>query len=74
MTFDDSLQVIELAPYSAAYFELARRLPAIGEYLALGDKLIIAGDGVVLKLVADGATEWDSNDLRAVLNGFEGSL
>jgi Ca-activated chloride channel family protein len=74
MTFDDSLQVIELAPYSEAYFELARRLPAIREYLALGDDLIIAGDGVVLKLTVDGATEWDSNDLRAVLSGFEGSL
>ncbi len=74
MTFDDSLQVIELAPYSEAYFELARRLPAIREYLALGDQLIIAGDGVVLKLVADGATEWDSQSLRAVLNGFQGSL
>jgi Ca-activated chloride channel family protein len=74
MTFDDSLQVIELAPYSEAYFELARRLPAIREYLALGDDLIIAGDGVVLKLTPDGATEWDSQDLRAVLNGFEGSL
>jgi Ca-activated chloride channel family protein len=74
MTFDDSLQVIELAPYSEAYFELARRLPAIREYLALGDDLIIAGDGVVLKLTPDGATEWDSKDLRAVLSGFEGSL
>ncbi len=74
MTFDDSLQVIELAPYSEAYFELARRLPAIREYLALGDRLIIAGDGVVLKLVADGATEWDSQSLRVVLNGFQGSL
>jgi Ca-activated chloride channel family protein len=74
MTFDDSLQVIELAPYSEAYFELARRLPAIREYLALGDDLIIAGDGVILKLVPDGATEWDSNDLRAVLSGFEGGL
>jgi Ca-activated chloride channel family protein len=74
VTFDDSLQVIELAPYSEAYFELARRLPAIREYLALGDKLIIAGDGVVLKLVADGATEWDSQSLRTVLDGFAGSL
>jgi Ca-activated chloride channel family protein len=74
MTFDDSLRVVELAPYSEAYFELARRLPAIREYLALGEELIIAGDGVVLKLVADGATEWDSQDLRTVLSGFEGSL
>jgi Ca-activated chloride channel family protein len=74
MTYDDSLQVIELAPYSEAYFELARRLPAIREYLALGDDLIIAGDGVVLKLTPDGATRWDRNDLRAVLSGFEGSL
>jgi Ca-activated chloride channel family protein len=74
MTFEDSLQVVELAPYSEAYFELARRLPAIREYLALGDDLVIAGDGVALKLTPDGATEWNSRDLRAVLEGFDGSL
>ncbi|UCC72231.1 MAG: VWA domain-containing protein [Gemmatimonadota bacterium] len=74
MTFDDSLQVIELAPYSEAYFELARRLPALTPYLALGERVIIAGDGVALELTPDGATSWGSSELRSVLQAFEGSL
>jgi Ca-activated chloride channel family protein len=74
MTFDDSLQVTELAPYSEAYFELARRLPAIRAYLALGDDLIIAGDGVALKLAADGATTWSGSELRTLLQAFDGEL
>jgi Ca-activated chloride channel family protein len=74
VTFDPSLRVIEVAPFSEAYFELVNRLPGIGRYLALGEDLVIAGDGVTLKLGRDGITTWSSNELRVVLHGFEGSL
>ena len=72
--FEPSLHVIEVAPYSAAYFELVEVLPALKQYLALGEQVIIAGDGVALKLATDGITDWKSRDLRAVLHGFEGSF
>ncbi|KPK79435.1 MAG: hypothetical protein AMS25_12625 [Gemmatimonas sp. SM23_52] len=74
LSFDTSLQVIELAPFSDAYFELVRRLPALRPYLAMGEQVLIAGDGVALKLSPDGLTTWRSSELQTVLHGFEGSL
>ncbi len=74
MTFVDSLQVIEVAPFSDAYFELAERLPALTPYLALGEQVIIAGDGVALAVTPDGVTVWKAAELRVVLRGFERGL
>jgi hypothetical protein len=69
-----SLKVIELAPFSDAYFELIRRLPAVKPYFALGDQVIIVGDGMALRLTPDGATTWKSGELKSVLRALEGSL
>jgi Ca-activated chloride channel family protein len=72
--FSDSLEVVQVAPYSEAYFQLLKHLPALADYFALGESLAIAGDGVALELTADGVTTWSARELRAVLDGFEGSL
>jgi hypothetical protein len=74
MEFEASLKVIEVAPFSEAYFELLRRLPALKTYFALGEQVIIAGDGVALELTPDGVTSWKSSELRTVLEALEGSL
>jgi Ca-activated chloride channel family protein len=74
LRFDPSLQVIEVTPYSEAYFELARRLPALRTYLSLGDRLVIACDGLALKLDEGGMTAWRTKDLEAVVRAFDGEL
>ena len=74
MTFETSLQVVEVAAFSDAYFQLVERLPALKSYFALGEHVIIAGDGVALELAADGATKLSRGQLRTVLKGFENSL
>lgn len=74
LSFDPSLQVIEVAPFSDAYFELVRRLPALRPYLAISEQVVIAGDGVALKLSPDGVTTWKTSELQTVLRGFAGSL
>ncbi len=74
VTFETSLKVVEVAPFSEAYFELVRKLPAIKAYFALGDRVTIAGDGLALKLTPGGATTWQSSELKAVLRALEGSL
>jgi hypothetical protein len=74
VTFETSLKVIELAPFSEAYFELVRRLPAIKAYFALGERVVIAGDGLALRLTPDGATTWKSSELEAVLRALDGNL
>jgi Ca-activated chloride channel family protein len=72
--FHHSLQVIGLAPFSDAYFELVRRMPELKQYLALGARLLIAGDGVALEVAPDGQESWRPGELDAVLKGLEGSL
>ncbi|UCG75216.1 MAG: hypothetical protein JSV95_10820, partial [Gemmatimonadota bacterium] len=74
LNFVTSLNVIELAPFSDAYFELIRRLPAVKPYFALGDQVVIAGEGLALRLTPDGATTWKSGELKSVLRALEGSL
>ncbi len=71
---DTSLQVIEVAPFGEAYFQLVSQLPALKPYFALGERVVIAGEGVAIKLVADGADRLSARQLRSLVRGFEGSL
>jgi Ca-activated chloride channel family protein len=71
---DTRLKVVKVAPFSEAYFELVESLPALAQYFALGERVVVAGDGVAIELTPDGSTKLSSNELRAVLRGFEGSL
>ncbi len=73
LRFDPSLEVIEVAPYSEAYFELVKRLPNLAAYFALGERVVIAGEGVALRLAPEGITKWGSRHLAAVLAAFEES-
>ena len=72
--FETGLRTIEIVPYSQAYFELVRRLPALKIYFALSDRLLIVGEGVALKLAPGGVTELSSAELRTIVEGLDGSL
>jgi Ca-activated chloride channel family protein len=71
---DTTLQVIEVAPFSEAYFELVSQLPALKPYFALGERVVIAGEGVAIELTAEGASRLSARQLRLLVRGFEGSL
>ncbi len=71
---DTSLKVVRVAPFSDGYFELVKNLPALAQYFALGDRVIVAGEDVAIELAPDGQTTLGSRELRALLRGFEGSL
>ncbi len=73
LRFDSSLKVIEVAPFSEAYFELVKRLPKLAAYFALGERVVVAGDGLALRLAPEGVTTWRSKNLAAVLAAFEES-
>ena len=68
--FERSLKVVEVEAFSPAYFELVRRLPALAPYLALGDRVLVAGDGLAVKVGPGGRTEWQASDLRRVVRAF----
>jgi Ca-activated chloride channel homolog len=72
MTHRDSLRVTEVAVYSDAYFALARALPELNEYLALGDEIVIAGKQGSIKITASGITSWSAGQLNRVVQSYRG--
>ncbi|MDO8666053.1 MAG: VIT domain-containing protein [Gemmatimonadales bacterium] len=72
-THQDSLRVVEVAPFSEAYFQLVRSLPQIAPFLSIGDEVLIAGRRASVKLTATGATTWRPGQLDAVVRAFRGA-
>jgi len=69
----DSLRVIEVAPFSEAYFQLVRVLPGVAQYLRLGDEVLVAGRRASIKVTASGTTAWRAGQLDAVVRAFRGA-
>jgi Ca-activated chloride channel family protein len=65
-----SQRLVQVAPFSDAYFELLARLPGLKPFLALGERVIIAGEGIAIELSADGADQWPAGELAAVAAAF----
>lgn len=74
LQFETDMRVIAVAPFSEAYFELTRRLPALRVYFALGERLVLAGDGLAIELSESGRTRWSRGELAEVLAAFARSL
>jgi len=53
---------IKIKAYSAAYFELAKKYPAINKYLALGDKLVLKIEGKTVEISSEAGVS-DIKDL-----------
>ncbi len=61
---DEQLPVLQIAPYSDAYFELLRRQPKLQRYLALGEEVILRLEKAVVQITPSGksqlsAREWE---------------
>jgi len=69
LRFSDE-RVVKIAPFSAAYFELIERLPELKPFFALGDRVIIAADGLAIELADSGAGSLTANELDAVVRAF----
>ena len=73
----DEPPIVVVAAFSPAYFELLRRIPELASLVAVGDRVMIAGDGLTVKIV-DGADdpaalrEWESGSLERVVVAFGG--
>jgi hypothetical protein len=65
-----SQRLVRVAPFSDAYFELLARLPGLKPFLALGERVIIAGEGIAIELSAGGTGEWPAGELAAVAAAF----
>ena len=69
LRFSDE-RVVQVAAFSAAYFELVERLPVLIPFFAVGQRVIIAADGLAIEIADTGATEWTGAELEAVMRAF----
>ena len=52
--YTPSMRTIAVKPYSSAYFALVQRLGELAAPFALGDRVVVAGRGVAVRLAPDG--------------------
>src|SRR6266478_6186405 len=60
----DSLRVVNIAPYSEAYFALLKALPDLREAAALEPAVLVAGRRASIKIEARGKTRWNPGELE----------
>jgi Ca-activated chloride channel family protein len=64
--YDGSAEPIRVKAFSEAYFELLRRVPEIGRYLALGDEVIFIMKGKAVRVGAEGAEILPETELKSL--------
>jgi Ca-activated chloride channel family protein len=69
----DSLRVVSVAPFSKAYFAIARALPELKQSLAAGDAVLVAGKQASLKVAAGGRETMSDAEIRAFVRAFRGA-
>ena len=69
----DSLKVVAVAPYSDAYFALARALPEIAPCLGVAEDVLIAGRRSSIRITAAGTSAWRPGELEQLVRAFRGA-
>ncbi len=70
--FTSGMKVRAVAPFSAAWFELAKARPWLRPQLAAGYPLVLAGARVALRIEEGGLTQWAAGELERFLAEYEG--
>jgi hypothetical protein len=68
----DSVPVVSVAPYSTAYFELARALPEILPGLGLGEPVVISGRHIAIRIADGGLMTLTPDKLASTVREFRG--
>jgi len=68
----DSVPVVSVAPYSTAYFELARALPEILPGLGLGEPVLISGRHIAIRIADGGLMTLTPDKLASTVREFRG--
>jgi Ca-activated chloride channel family protein len=67
--YEGKLETIKVERFSQAYFKLLSRVPEIGKYLALGDKIIFLLNGKAIEISDQGKSDFTESELKALLSG-----
>ncbi|MEO8138609.1 MAG: VIT domain-containing protein [Gemmatimonadota bacterium] len=68
----DSLRVLLVAPFSAAYFAVTRALPELAASLTVGDTVLVAGRRASLKVAMGGREKLSDSELKEFVRAFRG--
>jgi Ca-activated chloride channel family protein len=66
----DGMRTVRIKPYAAAYFKVLEMFPELREPLALGDRVRIAGRGIILETADDGMAQLSDATVQALRQGF----
>lgn len=64
--YREGTKLIHVKPYSAAYFRLLDLVPELRPVLALGDRMIVAGEKAALEITDSGADTLTDSELEVV--------
>jgi Ca-activated chloride channel family protein len=69
----DSLRILSVAPFSKAYFAVARALPELKHSLAAGGAVLVAGKRASLKVALGGRETMSDAEVREFVRAFRGA-
>jgi hypothetical protein len=69
---NDTLRVVDVAPYSEAWFALARALPEVVPSFSVGDEVLVAGRRLSVRVISTGTTKWTPGQLERLVRDFRG--
>ncbi len=69
----DTVQVVDVAPFSPAWFAMTRALPEIVPWLAAGESVLIAGRRVNIRVSGKGLSTWQAGQLERLAREFRGA-
>ena len=65
--FTEGTRVVTVKAYSEAYFALVRELPDLGPAFALGDRVLVRGTTVAVKVAPEGVERLSTAELAAIV-------
>lgn len=65
--FTEGTRIVTVKAYSEAYFALVRELPDLGPAFALGDRVLVRGTTVAVKVAPEGVERLSTAELAAIV-------
>ena len=67
-----TVEVVEVAAFSDAYFALVRAIPELTPYLTVGDSVMVAGKDITIRIADSGETTMSPGRIGQTARRFRG--
>ncbi len=72
LAHQDSVRIVEISPFSDAYFRAVRAMPELTPFLAAGDRVLIAGRRVSIRITPGAKDSFSAGELQNLVRDFRG--